>query len=150
MKKISIIFFVLSMFVTMTQCKKDLQVVPIYNTESVYINVDVNNGSKVNVNTGDGNVTFEKYDVLYVISEGKYVGTLNHDGVQFQGEITGAVADKPLYFYFFGNQHIENLESGNSTSCVVSIEDQTKGLPVISCGMSDQVFDGANHYSTFL
>lgn len=150
MKKISIIFFVLSMFVTMTQCKKDLQVIPIYNTESVLINVDVNNGSKVNVNTANGEVTFEKYDVLYVISEGIYVGTLSHDGEQFKGEITGAVADKPLYFYFFGNQRIENMKSGESTSCVVSIEDQTKGLPVISCGISDQVFDGANHYSTFL
>lgn len=150
MKKLSIIFFVLSMFVTMTQCKKNLQVFPAENSESVLINVDVNDGSKVNVNTSNGIVTFEKYDVLYVISDGKYVGTLNNDGEKFYGEITGAVVDKPLYFYFFGNQQIENMKPGKSTSCEVFIEDQTKGLPVISCGMSEQVYDGEGYYSTFL
>lgn len=149
MKKTSIIFFVLSILMTMTQCKKT-QVIPTEISDSVYINLDLNDGSKADVNVTNGIVTFERYDVLYVVSEGKYVGTLSHNGTNFAGEINGAVVDKPLYFYFFGNQRVDNLKPGESESCVVSIEDQTKDLPVISCGISEQVYDGEGYYSTFL
>ena len=101
MKKISIIFMVLSVFMTMTQCKKDLQVHSTIAEDSVFIHVDVQDGSKVNVNTTNGIVTFEQDDILYVANNGKYVGNLKHNGTAFEGTITGAVTDKPLYFYFF-------------------------------------------------
>ena len=150
MKRISMIFFILSILMTMTQCKKDMRVIPTEISESVFINLDVNGGTKADVNTANGIVTFKRYDELYVVSEGKYVGKLNHNGTNFAGEITGAVIDKPLYFYFFGNQRVDDLKLGKSETCSVSIEDQTRGLPVISCGVSEQVYDGEGYYSTFL
>lgn len=150
MKKLSIIFFVLSMIMTMTQCKKNIQDIPANNGESVFISLDVNNGSKADVNTSNGMVTFKKDDQLHVVSNGTYVGTLSHNGINFVGEIVGAEEDAPLYFYFLGNQRVSELKPGKTTSCSVSIEDQTNTLPVISCGVSDQAFEGTAHYSTFL
>ena len=51
MKKLTIILMVLSVFMTMTQCKKDLQVHSGIADDAIFIHVDVNDGSKVNVNT---------------------------------------------------------------------------------------------------
>lgn len=149
MKKLNVILLLLSFLMTMTQCKKDLQVQPLVADDAVFIHVDVHDGSKVNVNTANGIVTFEKDDVLYVANNGKYVGSLKHNGSGFEGSITGAVIDQPLYFYFFGNQEVEKLALGK-TSCTLSIEDQSSHLPVISCGCSQQVFVGEGSYSVFL
>ncbi|MBR6439147.1 MAG: hypothetical protein IKS65_08200 [Bacteroidales bacterium] len=151
MKKLSIILLVLSLFMTLTQCKKnDFHVAPETNNEVVYIRLNVNNGSKIDVNTTNGDVNFEKYDQIYVVSNGKYVGTLSHDGESFYGAIEGAVENEYLYFYFFGNQKIETLKVGESISCSVNIEDQSKKLPVISCGQSYELFKGEGSYSVFL
>ena len=149
MKKISIIFAVLSILMTMTQCKKDLQVIPTTNDDVVYISVKVANaGSKVDVNTANGIVTFEKGDVLYVVSNGKCVGNLENNGDSFTGSIEGAVEKEPLYFYFLGNK--ESKIAKGSTSCSVLIDDQTEELPVISYGRSNKVFEGVGSYSVFL
>ncbi|MBO7460727.1 MAG: hypothetical protein J6T53_07470 [Bacteroidales bacterium] len=148
MKKISIIFFVLSMFVTMTQCKKNLQVIP--ETDAVFINVDVCDNSKVAVNTLDGKVSFQEGDVLYVASNGRYVGCLTYNGSHFAGTITGAVVDQLLYFYFLGNQNPGYLEKGKTTSLSVVIDDQSEMLPIISYGPSKQVYVGEGSYSAFL
>lgn len=148
MKKLYIILMVLSVFVTMTQCKKDLKVSEIAD-DAVFIRVDVQNNSKLDVNTTNGIVKFGEGDVLYVTSNGKYVGSLKHNGTAFEGTITGAVNELPLGFYFLGNQNVKNLNIG-STSCTVSIEDQTTHLPVISAGQSKQVYAGEGSYTVFL
>lgn len=149
MKKLTIILMVLSVFMTMTQCKKDLQVHSGIADDAIFIHVDVNNGSKVNVNTTTGNVGFEENDVLHVVNNGKYVGYLRHNGTAFEGTISGAVKDTPLYFYFLGNQEVDRLSIG-ATYCSVSIEDQSNNLPVISFGRANQVFLGEGSYSVFL
>lgn len=148
MKKISIIFMVLSMMIGMTQCKKNIQCLP--DRQVYHINIDVNRGSKVDVNTANGMVTFEEDDCLYVVSGGVYVGTLKHDGSGFSGDITGPVMDSPLYFYFLGTEPQKYLRAGISTSCTVSIENQVDRLPVVSCGISNREFTGEGSYSTFL
>ena len=102
MKKLSIIILVLSFFMTFTQCKKTDTAV-LSNSDAVHISLDVRNNSKVNVNTADGTVKFERYDVIYAVSNGVVVGSLEHNGVRFEGTIEGAVEKEPLYFYFFGN-----------------------------------------------
>ena len=143
MKKFSIIILVLSFLMTFTQCKKkDLQIATV--SDAVYITLDIENNSKVNVNTANGEVKFEKYDVIYAVSGGKYVGSLMHNGELFCGSITGAVEDEPLMFYFFGNQKVDDLVEGETTSCSVNISDQTGKLPVISCGPSNETFSTDN------
>lgn len=150
MKKLGIILMVLSFFMTMTQCKKNLQVIPSINNDEEFISLNVNDGSKVNVNTADGKVIFEKDDVLYVASDGKYVGILTYNGEVFEGSITGAIVDEPLCFYFLGNQTVDKLVEGKTSSCTVLISDQSKKLPVISFGESREAFNGAGNYSAFL
>lgn len=148
MKKISIILVALSFLMTLTQCKKkDLHIV----NDAVYITLDVNNGSRIDVNTTTGAVRFGKYDVIYAVSDGKFVGTLEHNGERFSGSIEGAVEGEPLFFYFFGNKRPDYLKVGESTSCSVVIDDQTDKLPVISCGLSNEEFSSeTNIYSVFL
>ena len=151
MKKLSIILVALSILMTLTQCKKkDLQIVPA-NGKAVYITLDVRNNSKVNVNTETGEVKFERYDVIYAVSKGKFVGTLSHNGETFSGSVEGAVIGEPLFFYFFGNTNPDYIKVGESTSCSVVIDDQTSKLPVISCGLSNEDFsEGCSNYSVFL
>ena len=150
MKKLSIICMVVAMMATLTQCKKNLQVNPDANCQNYFISVSTRNNSKVNVDTSTGMVNFQKDDQLFVVYDGKYVGDLVHDGESFKGTITCAETGSPLYFYFLGNQRIYDLVVGKSTSCKVSIDDQKTLLPVISCGMSDKLFNGEGSYSTFL
>ena len=150
MKKFNIIVVVMSILMTLTQCKKkDLQVYPTTDDNATYISLNVNNGTKVGV-ADDGVVSFEKDDVIYVVSNGIYIGSLRYNGEHFYGPITGAEIDKPLYFYFFGNQSVGKIEEGVTTSCAVSIGNQNDRLPIISYGMSDQVYLGAGSYSAFL
>lgn len=148
MKKISIFLVALSILMTLTQCKKKEIAT---SSDVVYISLSINNESKVSVNTGNGAVRFEKYDVIYVVSDGKFVGTLEHNGERFAGSIEGATEGEPLYFYFLGNNNPGVMKAGETTSCSVLIDDQTKKLPVISVGLSNELFYGeSGSYSTFL
>lgn len=151
MKKISIFLMALSVLMTLTQCKKkDFQVIPA-NGKATFITLNVNNDSKVNVNTANGQVGFEKYDVIYAVSKGKFVGTLAHNGECFSGDIQGAVEGEPLHFYFFGNTNPDYLKVGESTSCSVRIDDQTEKLPVISFGITNEDFsESCSNYTAFL
>ena len=125
-----------------TQCKKEQPLEPTNdgNKTKITLNVDNggNNGSRVNVS--DANVTFTNGDKILVVSNGHYVGTLTHNGTYFSGNITDPVEGEPLYFYFLGNKDTGTLTAGTSgsTSCTVSISDQTDypHLPVISMGVS--------------
>ena len=140
MKRISIIVIALALLAVLTQCKKE-QVTPANDSEAVAITLDIkgNGGTRVDVNTGTGAVTYQNGDVLYVASGGKYVGTLTHNGTRFAGTITDPVVGEPLHFYFLGNVNpAEDLTAGTTQSCSVVISDQTQRMPVIEYAPSDQ------------
>ena len=154
MKRISIIVTALAFLVALTQCKKEAQVVPANEGNSVNITLDIKSdgGSKVNVNTGTGAVTYESGDKIYVASGGRYVGTLTHNGTRFSGTITDPVVGEPLDFYFLGNvTPAETLAAGTTTTCSVVISDQTQRLPVIEYAPSNENYTaGASSFTAHL
>ena len=130
MKRICIIITALALVLGFAQCKKSNDTAP--DTEGVRISLVVDDGSKADVNPGNGTVTFKNGDVIYVGSGGNYVGTLTRTSGVFSGNITDPVEGQPLYFYFLGNI----TPTINNNVFTVSIIDQTASLPVISCGTS--------------
>ena len=140
MRNLSTILLAVVMVFGLAQCKKE-QPTPQGegNVVTITLNVDGNNGSRVNVDpTGTNQVTFTDGDQILVASDGKYVGTLTKDGGMFSGTVSAddLVDGQPLYFYFLGNKQGE-LQTG-VTTCTVNISDQTgyPNLPVISMGRS--------------
>ena len=149
------LFFAVMLVLGATGCKKKIAEPAVSEGTKYTINLNTGNGSKVNV-TG-ANVTFTNGDKLIVAHNGKYVGTLNHNGTVFTGDITTTVADNPadrtpLYFYFLGNKDTGTLTVGTTTSCTVNISDQTAypALPVISFSASNEDFSGSGSYSADL
>ena len=143
MKRLSIVISALMLVFGLTQCKKNLDI--ITPVEGVRITLDVDGGSRLDVTTGNGKVKFTNGDRIYVGYEGKYVGTLTHNGTNFAGSIS-ATGDgsKKLYFYFLGNKTpAESLTQGTTTSCSVSISDQRTALPVISMAPSDENYNSS-------
>ena len=143
----------LALVLGLSQCKKEQPLEP--QGEQVRITLNVgnggNNGSRVNVNPATSPmVTFEKGDKILVGYNGAYVGTLTHNGSQFEGSINATQnGDQPLYFYFVGNKQ-GTLEAG-TTSCTVSISDQTNELPVLSMAPSNEDYPSVgNAYSASL
>lgn len=139
MKKLNIIVMALALLVALTQCKKEEQ--PTSNdNNAVSITLDIkgNGGTRMDVNTGTGEVTYEEGDVIYVASGGHYIGTLTHNGTNFGGTITNPTVDEPLHFYFLGNE--EPTFNTDNTSCTVSISDQTEHLPVIEYAPSNETY----------
>ena len=152
MKRISIILAALALVLGLSQCKKQEQ--SSNNEEDIVpitLEVRTNSGSRINVNTANGAVSFETGDVVYVASGNKFVGTLTYNGATFAGNLTNPTTGEPLYFYFLGNKTPEEtLTAGTSTYCSVSISDQTSGkLPVISSATSNEIFTGAGLYTAF-
>lgn len=146
MKKFSVVIMALALMAGLTQCKKNTSVLnTVTDSDSVYITINVENNGKADVNTENGMVTYNKYDRLYVVSNGIYVGELQHNGDGFSGSISGAITDMPLYFYFLGDVTPENkLYAGETTRCSVNISNQKTKLPVISCGYSNELFSRDN------
>jgi hypothetical protein len=135
MKKLSIIAMGFVLLMGMSQCKKEKTETSASEGVKVPITLNVNggNGTRVDVNTSNGVVTFENGDLLYVASNGVFVGTLSYNGTNFSGEITEPSEGQKLQFYFLGNvDPEETLTEGASTECSVVIGDQTEHLPVIS------------------
>lgn len=130
MKRICIIITALALVLGFAQCKKSNDTAP--DTEGVRISLVVDDGSKADVNPGNGTVTFKNGDVIYVGSGGKYVGSLTRTSGVFTGDITNPVEGEPLYFCFLGNL----TPTIKYNVLTVSIIDQTTSLPVISCGTS--------------
>lgn len=127
-----------------TQCKKTEPASPLApaGDGQVSITLDVDGGnSKADVNTLSGVVTFKSDDVIYVASNGAYVGYLTYsDGTsRFEGTLTNPTEGQPLYFYFLGNKGpaTANLATG-TTELTADISDQSHGLPVISGAASDR------------
>ncbi|MBO4574585.1 MAG: hypothetical protein J5708_04620 [Bacteroidales bacterium] len=147
-----LLLLALMMFLGMSGCKKKI-VEPIAPTggTTYTINLNVGKGSRVEVDPP--HVNFTNGDKLLVAYDGKYAGTLTHDGSKFTGSITTTISGtQPLYFYFLGNKDTGTLTAGTTTSCTVNISDQTAypALPVISFSASDEDFSGSGSYSAAL
>lgn len=153
MKKISIIVMALAFLAALTQCKKE-QVAPANDSEAVAITLDIKcgNGTRMDVNTATGEVTYESGDKIYVASGGKYVGTLTHNGTRFSGTISDPTVGEPLHFYFLGNvTPAETFTAGTTTTCSVVISDQTEHLPVIEYAPSNETYTaGATTFTAHL
>ena len=149
MKRIGIIAMAMALVLGLTQCKKE-QNVQTNENETVAITLEIRNGgTRMDVNTVTGEVTYEEGDVIYVVSSGKYVGTLTHNGTNFAGSISNLAIGEPLYFYFLGN----NMPTFNTdnTGCTVDISDQTDHLPVIECAPSNEIYtSGVTTFTAFL
>ena len=161
MKRISFILMAWALVMTLSQCKKEQQTLPNDTDESVAITLDVKsgNGPRVEVTPNTGTVDFEIGDKIYVACAGKYVGTLTHDGTRFSGNISNAVTDSLLRFYFLGNVSIPDNElvAGSTESCTIDISNQSETysngkwhLPVISYGSSTEPYGAQTSYSAYL
>lgn len=147
-----------AMMLGFTQCKKDeIQPQNEGDGNQVRISLNVNggnNGSRVNVDPAASQmVTFESGDQIIVVSNGVYVGYLEHNGTTFTGSITDPTEGQPLYFYFLGNKvDVSKLTPGVTTSCPpVVISDQTEELPVLSVAPStDNYSSSVTSYSAVL
>lgn len=166
MKRLTIIISAILLVLCLVQCRKEL---PIANPETsgkpYSITLNMNEVSKVDVTTASGDdfgkVDFKNGDKLYVANQGKFVGTLTHDGTNFEGTIydPGTTISGYLYFYFLGNnaptEDVTHPSTTHPSKLTVDISDQskvtdgstTKGMPVISCGKSDQPFTGGGSYT---
>lgn len=148
-----------------TQCKKDqptnnVNPVVVFEGETYNITLTLvsGNNAKSGVTPNDAQdiapVTFEVGDAIWVAYDGKGCGSLtcqslssstDQNGDQL-GVFTGTITaiqngDKPLYFYFLGNQTVTNVTSGSDiVGYTVDLSDQSANLPVISYAASEQTF----------
>jgi hypothetical protein len=161
MKKLGIIAMAFALVLCMSQCKKENT-----NDEGAKVPITLNvngastpstgsgtgsgtGGSRVVVETETGVVTFENGDVIYVVSNGTYVGTLTYNGTQFSGEVIEPAEGQKLQFYFLGNKTPEF--NADNTGCSVVISDQTEHLPVISYAPSRENYQvGKTDYNATL
>ena len=161
MKKLGIIAMAFALVLCMSQCKKENT-----NDEGAKVSITLNvngastpstgsgtgsatGGSRVAVETETGVVTFENGDVIYVVSNGTYVGTLTYSGTKFSGEIIEPAEGQKLQFYFLGNKTPEF--NTDNTGCSVVISDQTEHLPVISYAPSRENYQvGKTDYNATL
>ena len=154
MKRFGTIVTALLVLVALTQCKKEEQPTPVNGSEAVTITLDLksNGGTRVDVNSTTGEVTYQNGDVIYVVSGGHYIGTLTYNGTNFTGGITDPTVGEPLHFYFLGNiAPAETLAAGITTTCSVVISDQTEHLPVIEYAPSNENYDSdATTYTAML
>ena len=123
-----------AMILGFTQCKKNVEMITPVADDSIFITLNAGN-PRHSVNTGNGQVTYQEGDVIYVGNAGKYVGTLTcgNDG-KFSGTISPAPADaSELHFYFVGGcTPSATLEAGTTTDFTVNISNQSSNLPVLS------------------
>ena len=150
MRRMTYFVMALALLLGFTQCKKE-QIEPQGQGGQVRITLNVDNsnndGSRVNVDPP--RVTFEKGDKILVGYDGKYVGTITHNGTNFTGNITITQnGDRPLYFYFLGNKDTGTLTAGSTTNCTVNISDQISELPVISMAPSEEDFPSSGNTYT--
>lgn len=155
MRRFCVLFICVVLVLGLSQCKKNAvdTIVTASSYEKVKIVLNTNDNSKLDVNTTTGKVTFEKDDIIYVVSDGVYVGTLTHNGSNFSGTISGPTEGLPLYFYFFGNQQPSTLTENTTTTCTFDIIDQTDALkmPVVSFGHSNEdYYSSETSYSATL
>ena len=144
----------------LTQCKKENTTASNDDGAKVPITLNVGGastgsatgGSRVAVDTETGVVTFENGDLLYVASNGVYIGSLTYNGTNFAGEVIEPTEGQKLQFYFLGNvTPAETMTEGTTTGCSVVISDQTEYLPVISYAPSRENYQvGLTAYNATL
>ena len=143
MKRLGLILMGVALVLGMAQCKKNNEVITsgvADGTRTITLKVS-DNGSRISVNPNTGAVGFTKGDVIYAAYNGKYAGTLTHDGTDFTGEVTtSAASGAKLTFYFMGNKTPTETLSTTTTSLTVDIFDQTESYPVISVGLSNETY----------
>lgn len=162
MKRLTYIIMVLALVLSLTQCKKEQ---PQPQGEKVYITLKVCGDAKHTVTPGNGMVNYTTGDKIYVGNNGKYIGTLTHNGTAFSGEITDPQTSDYLHFYFIGgrsplqysiNPAIEMPDdpdvpkAGATTSFTVSIADQSSSLPVLSYVRTAEKYAGGTSYTCML
>ena len=151
MKKLAIFAAAFVLTLGLAQCKKEQPNAQISEGETVHITLNVNNnGSRADVNTSTGHITFNDNDKLYVGYNNAYVGTLDYStsANKFSGDITiSKSGSQRLHFYYLGG----SLEPAiDGTEYTVDISDQSENYPVISYGTSNVDYTGGGTYSTTL
>lgn len=156
MKKLSFIVMACLLVLGLTQCKKN-ESTNNNNTDDNRVSITLtldNGGQRVHPEEENGlaNVVYDNGDVVYVGSDGKYVGYLTYNGTLFTGSINDAATEgEPLQFIFMGGQTIEGLTENSSTECIFNIGDQSNGLAVISGAASNEDFSLTNlSYTAYL
>ena len=154
MKKLAIFVAAFVLTLGLAQCKKEQPVTPqTLEGETVHITVKVgSNGSKADINTTNGKITFNDGDKLYVGYNGSKVGgelIYSTSASSFSGDITIVQDgnDKPLHFYYLGGNLTPTIDGNQYT---VDISDQASNYPVISYGISNEPYTGPKSYSTTL
>ncbi|MBR6439638.1 MAG: hypothetical protein IKS65_10770 [Bacteroidales bacterium] len=143
LKRTTIFFIALSLLFGLNQCKKKVDTINPNNLgdETVYIRVNVNNGTKHIVYPNTGEVVYSEGDKIYVGNGDQYLGELTYESGGFSGEITKPAVGDYLHFYFVGGLTLENF---SLTSTKVSIKDQSSSLPVLSYGKSNRAYTEGN------
>ena len=131
MKKLSLIVMACLMVLGLTQCKKNEptnnNTADNGNRVNITLTLD-NGGQRVHPEEENGlaNVVYDNGDVVYVGSDGKYMGYLTYNGSMFTGSINAeAIQGAPLQFIFMGGQTIDGLTENSSTECVFNIGNQS-------------------------
>lgn len=159
MKKLGILILVMASIIGLSQCKKKVDTVTTGNDAGDKVHITLNvGGSRHYIYLGpddphQGEVLFEKDDVIFVGNGGKYIGTLtcNNSGV-FSGDITSPVETDYLHFYFIGGFPLDQtLTPGSTTSFTLDISDQTYSrldyVPTLSYGHTAEFYeDGETYY----
>ena len=142
-----------AMLLGMTQCKKKVDTISSVDTGDVFITLNPANNSKYEITLGAGSavVNYTEGDKIHVGCDGKYVGTLTHDGDYFSGSIANPKEGELLYFYFVSGLLDETKMSSSITSYNVNISDQSAQLPILSCGVSTKPYTkGKTSYTSLL
>ena len=157
MKRLSFIVMACLLALGLTQCKKNEPINNNNDDNRVSITLKLTNGGQKvhpeeDPETGWANVVYDNGDVVYVGSDGKYMGYLTYNGSVFVGNINAeATEGQPLQFVFMGGQTIEGLTENSSTECTFNIGDQSNGLAVISGAASNENFSLTNlSYTAYL
>ncbi len=166
MKKLSFIVMACLTVLGLTQCKKNE--LPNNTDDGNRLNITLtldnggqkelpeidNDGQKVHPveENGLAKIVYDNNDVVYVGSNGKYMGYLTYNGSLFAGSINAAATGgQPLQCIFMGGRTIEGLNENISTECTFSISDQSQSLAVISCAASNEEFHSNNlSYTAYL
>lgn len=162
MKRLSFIVMAGLIALGLTQCKKND---PTNNdTEGVKITLNINNGNgggRLHIEEdfnqqGDSivKVNYDENDVIYVCSNGSYVGYLyctsaDAAGSTFTGTISSSASTShPLQFIYLGGHtttenRIDEFAANPNDPFTFSLEDQSFVLHVVSTAASNETFDPA-------
>ena len=138
------ITFVASIF---TACTNDDNAAPAQERRMIHLTMLVNNvdddddtiasrsATRSVFYPTTGVVEFSDSDVIYLASNGQFIGTLTCRGGLFSGDVVEPSTEDYLHVFFLGNRNVGDLYPGD-TECMVRINDQVNELPFICYGKS--------------